>query len=124
MRLKKHRPGCAPSSLGCRLDALALAHIGDRAAANLVSQVKQRSLNARVAPAWILQCHAHNQFRDDAHRARPPWLAPGAEVELASNELPVPAQQRIGRDDRTQFKQNLARDAKALFWRAAPFPGR
>ena len=41
-----------------------------------------------------------------------PGLAPGAEVELASDELPMPAQQRVGRDNRAQVEQNLAGNAK------------
>ena len=41
-------------------------------------------------------------------------LAPLAEVELASNELSVPAQQRVWRDDRAKLEQNLACNAKGL----------
>ena len=37
-----------------------------------------------------------------------------AEVELPSDQLTVPAQQRIGRDDRAKLEQNLAWDAKRL----------
>ena len=32
--------------------------------------------------------------------------------ELLSDQLPVPAQQRVGRDDRSQFEENLAWDAE------------
>ena len=34
--------------------------------------------------------------------------------ELLSDQSPVPAQQRVGGDDRAKFKQNLARDAERL----------
>src|SRR6476661_8866094 len=102
----------APSSLRCRLDALKFEHVGDGAASHLVSQVAERALYTGVTPARILQCHAHDQFSDDAHRSRAPRLAPVAEVELASDELP--AQQRIRRDDRAQIDQNLAWNAERL----------
>ena len=41
-------------------------------------------------------------------------LAPLAEVELASDELSVPPQQRVWRDDRAKLEQNLAWNAKGL----------
>ena len=48
MRLEKHLPWRAPASLGRGLDSFALKYIGNGAPANLVSQVVQRTLNARV----------------------------------------------------------------------------
>ena len=40
--------------------------------------------------------------------------------ELLSDQLPVPPQQRIGRDDRSQFEQNFARDAERLARQQCP----
>jgi hypothetical protein len=44
---------------------------------------------------------------------RAPRLAAVAEIELLSG-LPLLAQQRIGRDDRAQFEQNLKRSERPL----------
>ena len=96
VRLEKHRPGRAPSSLGCRLEAFSLEDIGDRAAANFVAQIAKSALDPDVAPTGIVQGHSHDQLTDYPHRPRAPRLAPVVEVELASDQLSVPAQQRIG----------------------------
>lgn len=42
------------------------------------------------------------------------WLSAVAEVELLGDQLPMPAQQRVGRDDRAQFEEKLAWDAEPL----------
>ena len=92
-----------------RLSTLAIG-----AASHLVSQIVESALDTGVAPAGILQGHAHDQLGDDPHR---PWatrFAAVAEVELPGDQLSVPAQQRIGRDDRAKLEQNLAWDAKRL----------
>ena len=46
--------------------------------------------------------------RNEAIRSR------HSSFELPSDQLPVPAQQRIRRHDRAEVKQNLARDAKSF----------
>jgi ABC-type branched-subunit amino acid transport system substrate-binding protein len=50
-----------------------------------------------------------------------PGLRRWLKFELLGDQLPVPAQQRIGRDDRAQFEQNLAWDAKRFTRQHRPF---
>src|SRR3954452_21019954 len=91
-----------------------LSTFGVGASSHTMSQVVERALNARVAPTGILHGHANDQFGDDAYRARPPRLAAMAEVELLSDQFPMPPQQGVGRNNRAQFEQNLAWHAKSL----------
>src|SRR5713226_5164146 len=50
MCLEKGRPGRSSAALWRRLNPIALQHVGNRPATNLVTEIGQRSLNAGVAP--------------------------------------------------------------------------
>lgn len=97
MGLQKHRPGSTSSPLWCRLNALTLQHVGDGAASDLVPQIVESPLNTGVAQRGFSSAirTMSDDLGDDPHRAQAPRLAAAAEVKLPSNQLPVPAQQRV-----------------------------
>jgi hypothetical protein len=70
-------------------------------------EVLQRAADPHVTPRWVLICHPHDETPDlQAHtlttrftrRVRP----------FARDELPMPAQNRVGRDDRGDVGQQLS----------------
>ena len=89
------------------LDAFSPEDISDRTAPCFLPQIAKRTLDASVAPPRILPRHPCDEFRDDPHRPRAPGLAAAPEVELASDQLPVPAQQRIGRGEGFRFTHEV-----------------
>jgi hypothetical protein len=84
--------------------AVRLQDPGNRRSADAVSEVLQRPLNPRIAPRRIPRRHAHDQLADLRERASTArrWVRVRP---LPRNELPVPAQQRIGGDDRSDLAQ-------------------
>ncbi len=56
----------------------------------------------------IVQSHAADQIGDLAHDSRSPLIASMHEIPLLSHKPPMPAHQRIGRDDHIEFEQGFA----------------
>jgi hypothetical protein len=106
--LGKVRPGRPPTAFGRRFDAAALQHIGYRLAPDLVLQVGQRCLNPRVSPPRIVPDHAHNQLGDLVHDPWPPSPAQMREIPFLGDQLSVPTQQSVWRNDRVQLGQRFA----------------
>ena len=63
-----------------------------------------------MAPRRILHRKANDGIHDDLTDARPSGLAFIAGVELLRHEFPMPAQDRVWRDDGYEFQQSLAAD--------------
>ena len=81
---------------------------GDRAAADVVPQIGERTLDSAIAPRPILFCHLHDQVLDFAWRLRSSRRAPLlAAVVLLCDQPPMPGQQSFRRDDRAQLDQHL-----------------
>ena len=108
MCLEKGRPQCPGGALRRRLNPIALQHVGNRPATNLVTEIGQRSLNAGVALSRIFLRHAHDQLRDMTHDAGSPRAAPVSEVPLLRDQAPMPPQQGIRRDYGVEFEQGFA----------------
>ena len=78
----------------------------DRRAADAMPDVLQRALDPRVAPRRILLRHPHDQPPNLGEHAAP--TRPGRRVRpLPGDQLPMPAEQRVGRDDRGDLAQRL-----------------
>src|SRR5262245_26697563 len=97
-RLPRHR------ALRRRLQTMSLENPRDRRSSDLMSEALERTLNAGVVPRRIVLGHAHDESANlgqstttagSLFRIRP----------LARDQLPVPAQQRVGRNDRRQVRQ-------------------
>src|SRR5215218_9757752 len=69
-------------------------------------EVLEGTLDARVAPAGILPRHPSDQFADLRDHTATSWpvLSVGP---FPSDELPVPSEQRVRRDDRRDLTQGL-----------------
>ena len=68
-------------------------------------QVRQGSLDPRVAPPAVVGGHPRDQRADLAHDRRPSRTTTGTPIVLLGDESPVPCQQRIRRHDRGELAQ-------------------
>jgi len=77
-----------------------------------MANIVQRTLDSSVSPAWILARHADRQFRDDLHDPTSPR---GSSLvgPLLGNELPVPAEDGVGSDERRNFGKGTSTDGFA-----------
>jgi hypothetical protein len=85
-----------------------------------MTQIVQRALEPRVAPARIFRRHPGHRPTNLWQHARPA----GATLRvrpLAGDELPVPAQHRVWRDDRRHLHQEPATKTGAEDSQARPF---
>ncbi len=77
-----------------------------RARSNAVSDVLQRALDATVNPVRIVRCHADDVRVDLFHDPRSALVLLRV-GPLRSDEFPVPSDQGVGRDDRSNTTQDL-----------------
>jgi hypothetical protein len=96
------------------LDAALTQDALDGIATQLVADVAERAANARVAPARVLGRQLNDQALDQLHGRRATWISSGTAVVLLRDELAVPAQDRVGRDDAVDLVQHLAAEHLAL----------
>jgi len=82
-------------------------------------QILQRALDASAAPARILRRHAYDQapdLREHAGASR----AVASRTSTSWRSLPMPAQKRVGRDNRRNLRQNPSTKTSAEGRQAAP----
>ena len=69
-----------------------------------MTKILQRALNARIAPARILGRHPYDEAANLREHAGPSRAVLRVRP-LPGDELPVPAENRVGRDDRRYLRQ-------------------
>ena len=116
MRLEERLPGYRALSLRGRFDTVFLEDIPDGGVGDLMAEIGGCPLNAIIAPCWILSCHAQDEagnIRGNRRSSRS-HLSPVAVVPLFGNELSVPAQNRVGSDDRGELHQSSSAESFPL----------
>ena len=101
------RSNVAPSYRGARgwADALLLQDSGDRRSRKAMTEIRERTLDARVAPTRILQCHPdHEPPNFDLH-AKAPW-SPCSVRPFARDQLAVPSKNGVRRHQRPDIHEN------------------
>ena len=78
----------------------------DRVPGDVVAEIRERATDARVPPRWILDRHPHHEVGHLAWRCRPASTSAGAAAVLPGNQPPVPAENRVRRDDAGDLRQN------------------
>ncbi len=86
VRAQKLPPRRPLRALGCRIDRVPLEKFLDRVRRNDMAEVLERALDSVVAPGQVLARHPDDELCDALH-----------------DELPVPAQDRLWRDDRREL---------------------
>ena len=106
MLSEKLLPGRLPNSFGSRLDRIALQNVGNSAACQFMTEIRQRTLDAQITPGTVFRRHTDNQCFDFLRRRRATGFATRTAVVLVRDPFPVPAQQGLRRDNRCQFRQH------------------
>ena len=78
----------------------------DRVPGDVVAEIRERATDARVPPRWILDRHPHHEVGHLAWRYRPASTSVGAAVVLPGDQPPVPAENRVRRDDAGDLRQH------------------
>jgi hypothetical protein len=108
-------PRVSFSPLGGRIDSLLPEHPLDRVPPDLVSEIRERATDPRVAPPRVLLGHPDDQLHHLCRFSRSPRSALGAAVVFLGDKFPVPLQDRVRRRDRRHFTESLAPDRLAEF---------
>ena len=98
--------GVRTGPLGRRFDPVVVQHPLDRVPGDVVAEIRERPTDARVPPRWILDRHPHHEVGHLAWRDRPASTSAAAAVVLPGNQPPVPAENRVRRDDAGDLRQN------------------
>ncbi len=121
VRLEELLPGGPPLPLTNRLDPVLTENAADGGVGDLVPEVGEPVLDAVVAPGWILPGHAQDQLDDLRLYARTSDRAPAlAVVPLLGHELPVPAEDGVGREGGTDLAEHLPSEHPAFDRQAPP----
>ena len=84
-----------------------------------MAKILKSTLHPRVAPRRILARHAHHELPDfDQDTATPG--SPRRKRPLARHQLPMPAQQRVRRDERRHVTQRCSTHAIRAYGKASP----
>src|SRR5208283_3088290 len=106
--LEELLPSSLPFPLWRWLDPLPCQDVGNRPTADFVSEIAERTLDPPISPGAIVPRHAHDQRLD---LICIPLLA---SIVLLRNQTPMPGQQRLRRNDRTQLFKHLPSDPLGL----------
>jgi hypothetical protein len=96
-------PGGFAVALGRRFQTMLFKNVGNRAARDLVAQISQGSLYSPVAPIAVFSRHADGQLLDLVLHPGTSWATLPAAIIFPGDELAVPGQERLRRDDSGQF---------------------
>lgn len=113
-------PRHALAPRACWLEPVAPQDPLDRVAADLVAEVVQRTDQPRVTPGGILRCHPDGELFHVSGHGRTPGPTARRAVGLAGDQLAVPAQDRLGRDQASELAQPATTDDPALDGQASP----
>jgi len=71
--------------LGSRLNTVTLQNVRNRSARQLMTQIRECTLDSNLTPIPVFLCHAHNQGFNIFPHGRSAGAAPGAAVVLAGD---------------------------------------
>lgn len=77
-----------------------------------MTEILQRALDARVAPAWVVGRDSHHEAANLRQRGGPSGAAPRVRP-FSRDELPVPAQNGVRRDNRRHLRQHPTTERRA-----------
>jgi hypothetical protein len=115
MPAQKLLPGRLPTPLRRWLDSVTFQNLSDRAACKLVPQIRQRALDAPIAPIPVLLCHSNHQSLDLSGGTRPARSALATAVVFLGDQLSMPGQQGLGRDNGSELRQKFPAQSFAIW---------
>ena len=105
-RLQERLPEHAPAPLGSRVDPVVVQDPLHRGPSDLVAEVRERPADPCVPPLGILDRHPDHARGHVTSRHRPASTAAGAAVVCLGDQSPVPAENRVRRDDAGDLHQD------------------
>ena len=119
VRLQECLPGYAPAPFGSRVDPVVVQDPLHRGPSDLVAEVRERPADPCVPPLWILDRHPDHERGHFASRHRPASTAAGAAVVCLGDQSPVPAENRVKRDDAGDLHQDSPAEFLAAHGKSA-----
>ena len=107
MRGEKLSPSCPFQPFGRRVEPVFFEHVGDGAPCHLVAQIGECAPDVRIAPVPVLGGCPNDQLSDVLHDVRTTWSSAGAAVVLPRDQLSMPAQECVRRDERFESTERL-----------------
>lgn len=92
-------------TLGCRFDAVVPENVGDRGPCDAVAELAQLALDPLVSPGPVFNDHQDYESPDLLHHSRSTRFPHTASVGLTCDELVVPSQYGVRRDDGTDLDE-------------------
>jgi hypothetical protein len=99
MNSEEFLPGHSLAPLWRWIQAAFAQNVRDGAASDLMSQIGQGTLDARVTPRPIFPCHSEDQLSDVHFGRRATGLSVLARVVFPGNQATVPGQESVGCHD-------------------------
>src|SRR4029453_5509413 len=108
MRADKLLPRRGRLALWSRWDAMPLQDVAHGLITDRIAQVRQRTDDPVIAPGAVLLGHAHHQRLKLRVNGGASWrLTLLGAITLLGHEFAVPAENRVGLDDRRHVLQSL-----------------
>src|SRR5688572_19598351 len=105
VRAQELPPGRPIRAFGCRVDAVLLQDLLDGVRGDDVTEIRERAMDAVVSPGQVLARHPDDELGDALHHELPIGLS-ARERPLLRDELSMPAQDRLRRDDRGELAED------------------
>src|SRR5512133_3431716 len=99
----------------CWFDSAFLEDGLNRVAGDVMPQVEDCASDSGVSPGRVLSCHANHQLGDVRFPAWSSRAAFSRAIVLGSDQVPVPTQQRVSRDDCAKRSECRSPDCLRLF---------
>ena len=120
MRLQERLPGRPLAPLRRRRNPVLEQNPLHRVSGDLVAEVGQGTSDTGVPPPRIVDGHSHDQLGHRLGCQWPPAAAAGAAVVLLGDQLPIPAQDRVRRDDAGHLGQDPSAEFLAAHGETTP----
>ena len=105
---EKLPPRPAFRALGGRFQAVFFEHVRDGAAGHVVSEIVDGTADARVSPGAVLDGHPYEESSDFLHERRVTRATAVAAVVLPRDQLSMPTQEGVRRDERSEVAERPA----------------
>ena len=120
MGFEKRIPWHGPPSFRSRFDSVVLQYPFHCISCNLMSKVGERSAYSRVAPGRVLCRHSHYEFGDIGGSLWSTSSSSSTAVVLLCDQVPLPAQYRVGRHNPGHSSQCLTSELLAAHSKPPP----
>jgi len=120
VRAQESLPRDPLGALGCWFDSVLFEDGLYGVTSHFVPEIPECITNSRISPAWVLLSHRDHELSKFCRFARPAWPSSLAAIVFHRDELAVPAEDCVRRDDAAQLAQYLHAELLTLHGEATP----